>query len=293
MRLGQQRWWLLGAMSALPFIGPGAAQPAAVPLGGQAPIWDLRRPPLARLELMSPGPHEVQRTLVGFYADERVCYLESVELGFATLRFAAGSAAPLPKQELWAKSVAEVTRSLPETQPLWVIGHAEPIEAPTPALAAALSGQRAEAARALLVTHGLKAERLLVRARGSGESALLRGEPPHEVAQWRRVSVQTEDKPSQHGARLIHVRGDQRPMLAWMLAVQQASAQQPGREPVEVGPHVPRYRIQFDKEALKSLGRLPPIEEGQPADLRALHRLVDELTSSDCQISHTTVPKRE
>lgn len=171
---------------------------------------DLRRPPLVRLEMISPGHREVQRTLVGLYVDERVCYLESEELGSTALRFAAGSAIPLPEQELWAESVAEVIRKLPETQPSWVIGHAEPIEAQAPALATALSERRAEAARALLIAHGLKSERLQVLARGSDESALLRGEL-HKAVQWRRATVQIADKPSNLGARLIQVRGDQRP----------------------------------------------------------------------------------
>lgn len=279
-------------MNALLFSGAAASQPAPGPGGEQSAIWDLRRLPLARLEVVSPGQREVQRAIVGLYADERVCYLESVEVGSTTLRFAAGSAAPLREQESWADSVAEAMRQLPETQPILVVGHAEPIEAPTPALAAALSGRRAAVARALLLAHGFKAERLRVLARGSDESALLR-EEPHNAVQWRRVSVQTEDKPSPSGARLIHIRGDQRPLLAWMLAVQQAAAQQPGAEPFEVGHYVPRFSFRFEKGALQSIGRLPLSEEGRPADLRALYRIFLEMTRSDCKIPQATLPVRE
>ncbi len=290
MLCGRQRRWLLAVISALLVSRAAASQ--LVPASDQPAIWDLRRPPLARLEIVSPGHREVQRTLVGLYVDERVCYLESIEVGRTTLRFAAGTAAPLREQESWAASAAEVIRQFPETQPIWVVGHAEPFEAPTPALAFALSGRRADAARALLVAQGLNAQRLRVLARGSAESALLRGEL-QQAAQWRRVSVQTEDKPSPHGARLIHVRGDQRPLLLWMLAVQQAAAQQPGTEPFEVGHHVPHFSFQFEKGALQSLGRLPSSEEGGTADLRALYRLVGEMTRSDCQIPQTVIPKRE
>lgn len=271
-------------LGGLVWLGTASAQPATT--GAQA--WNPQRtPPLVQLELVSSGHQEVRRTLIGIYRDERVCYLESVQVGGAILRFARGTETPLPGQaSSWAAAVAETIRSLPETKAVLLHGHAEPTELSTPAQAVALSQHRAEVARALLIEHGIASGRLQVRAHGSAESALLPGDSPNRAADWRRVSVQSAEEQSPHGARLIRQRGDQRALLGWLLAAHQASAQHLGTEPFEVGHHVPRLSLKFQEAALARLGRLPPDPARRPADTKSIARFVAEMALGECRESH-------
>lgn len=251
----------------------------APPVPAVLQIWDPHRPrPLVLLKVQTLGHREGENTVVGIYAAERVCYVETYWLSQdEELHFPRGATTPSAAAAQWADMIAEIIGKRPAAEEYLVQGHAEPLEAPTPAQAVALSQLRAEAVQALLVARGIAAPRLRLRAMGTADSALL-GDRLQRAADWRRVSVEPLPLRTWHGARLFRQRGDQRALLDRVLAAHKANPQ----EGLGVGLHATTLRIDIDQAALTRFVT-PSGHEPLPAAPESVSGLVGALAASECQ----------